>query len=329
METMDTLQHARPAAGWYQDPYEPTRLRWWSGVAWTNYTAAFPPPAPLRRRSRFSGGEVVALVFGLVIALLLAVAYWSGGSLAIPGATSEPEALGEVAPPSGGGADQAPDDPAPGSAPAADLSDAYAASVMVESNCGAGCVGVGGGVAVGPDTVLTAEHVVSDSRVVGVLDAEGNAMAGTVIATDARRDLALLRVEQHGLPYVSVRDAVAVVGEEAHVVGSPNGQRRISEGTVTGVLDLERDGVIEIQTNADIDQGNSGGPLLDADGRLLGIVVAEHERDDTIGWATSAADVQQFLAAATSGTAGVPDPLAGVDGPYRELLDDLLSGFLP
>jgi putative serine protease PepD len=326
METMDTLQFARPAAGWYRDPYDPARLRWWDGLEWTGHTAAFPTPAPPRRRSRFSRGEKAALVFGLVVALLLAVAYWSGGSLTIPGTTSEPEALGDVAPPSGE-AGEAPGGAAVGSAPANDLAAAYAASVTVESGCGAGCVGVGGGVAVGPDTVLTAEHVVSESRVVGVVDADGNALAATVIATDARRDLALLRVEPHGLPYVSVRDAVAVVGEEAHVVGSPNGVRRISDGTVTDVLDLERDGVVEIQTNADIDQGNSGGPLLDADGRLLGIVVAEHERDDGIGWATSAADVQQFLAAATSASAGVPDPLAGVEGPYRELLDDLLSGF--
>lgn len=323
---MNTLQHARPAAGWYRDPDDPGRLRWWDGGHWTPYTAPLPAPQPRagsRRRSRFTKGEALALIFGLVTALVLALMYWSGPSLRLPGI--EPGGTGNDAPPA---TSDGPNGPAerPASSLATDLQSAYAGAVAVEANCGLGCVGVGGGVAVGPDTILTAEHVVGDSTVVGIIDADGAPAAATVIATDPLRDLALLQSPGHGLPYVSVRDAAPVIGEQAHAVGSPGGVRRISDGIVTDVLDLEGDGVLEVQTNADIDPGNSGGPLLDANGKLLGIVVAEHERDDSIGWATSAADVRDFLAAAPAATTAIPP--SGLSGPYEDLLDDLLRQFL-
>ena len=328
---MNTLQHVRPAAGWYRDPYDPRRLRWWDGGHWTHFTAPFPAPPkharPPRRRSGFTPGERLALSLGLVAALVLAVMYFTGASLSIPGTATggidnvAPPSTSDGTPPGDGSTENA-----PSSTAAADLQTAYAAAVTVEANCGPGCVGVGGGVAIGPDTILTAEHVVGESTVVGIVSADGRPAAASVIATDPLRDLALLRSDGHGLPYVSVREAAPVIGEEAHAVGAPGGVRRISDGAVTDVLDLEGDGVLEVQTNADIDQGNSGGPLLDASGQLLGIVVAEHERDDSIGWATSAADVREFLSAASSASA--PNPLDGIGGPYERLLDDLLSQFL-
>lgn len=320
---METLQFTLPAAGWYRDPYDPSRLRWWDGRKWTAYVAPLPTQRPVRRRSPFTRAVATLLVLGLTAALILSLFSWSGGTLDIPRPDLGGEPLGQFPPPG-----SAPQQPPETSVPATDLSDAYAASVTVEASCGAGCVGIGGGVAVGPDTVLTAAHVVEESRVVGVRDADGTARGAAVIATDTSRDLALLHVDPHGLPYVSVRNAEAVIGEEAHVVGSPGGTRRISHGIVTDVLDLERDGVTEVQTNADIDQGNSGGPLLDANGQLLGIVVAEHERDDSIGWATSGADVAQFLAAAPSPSSSAPAPSADVQGQYRDLLEDLLGGWL-
>ena len=325
---MNTLQQSRPAPGWYPDPRDPRRLRWWDGAHWTSHISAMPrPPATgSRRRRRSAAGPIAGVsLFLLVAVLLLASLYWPGFGSSLwagqSGALPDGEAAQAPAP---GGAQDA----APTSVPATDLQSAYEGAVTVEANCGQGCVGVGGGVAVSATEVLTAEHVVNDSTLVGIVDARGNTFAATVVARDARRDLALLRMRPHGLPVVSVRSDPAEIGEAAHAVGAPGGNRRISDGFVTDVLDLEGDGVMEVQTSADIDRGNSGGPLLDDQGRLLGIVVAEHEFDDTIGWATGAADVAACLPAAMPAAGAVPQGTIPLNGDSQDILNRIIEQFL-
>jgi serine protease Do len=143
----------------------------------------------------------------------------------------------------------------------------------------AGDSGVGSGVVFRDDVVLTNEHVVSDERQVTVDYADGTSSAGTVLATDRVTDLAVIRTTRTGLPVPEYRTDLPRPGEPVLAIGSPLGL----EGTVTAgivsALDREipasapgsRALVDLIQVDAAISPGNSGGALLDATGRVIGI----------------------------------------------------------
>lgn len=307
---MSILEETRPDAGWYPDPRDGQRMRWWDGSRWTDHVAS-PPGA---RRKHAGLGWLMAITAILAVLVVLGLASGLPARLAQPGG-----AMIE---------DPTPVIPEPTATNATDLASAYLGSVTVKASCGPGCGAMGGAVAISEDELLTAAHLVAEGATVLVATPSGKAMLAQVLDVDTRRDLALLQTPtNHGLPIVALRSEAPVIGEPAHAVGTPGGQRRISDGVVTKVLDMGNDGVTEVQTNADIDLGNSGGPLLDDQGRLLGIVVKEHETDDSIGWATSANDIAVFLAnAARSGS--VPptgQPLPG-SREYDAMLRDLFDG---
>jgi putative serine protease PepD len=138
----------------------------------------------------------------------------------------------------------------------------------------------GSGVIVSTDgRVLTNYHVVDGARRVTVRLPDGKSAAAQVIRTDQTSDLALLQVEGvSGLTPVTFGDSDNLaVGDTVLAFGSPLGL----EGTVTSgiVSALGRDaddlGLTDlIQTDAPINAGNSGGPLVDTAGRVVGISVA-------------------------------------------------------
>lgn len=307
---MTVLEGTRPDAGWYPDPRDDKRMRWWDGSGWTSYVAA-PPGAPKQRGGL---GWAMAIVSILLVVVAMTLSSGLPARLAQPGG-----ALSETPLPTA---------PMPTSPLATDLESAYQASVTIKANCGPGCGAMGGAVAISENELLSAAHVAAEGSTVLVAAPNGKALLARVIATDTLRDLSLLQTAtNHGLPIVELRADPPIIGEPAHAVGTPEGQRRISDGTVTKVLDLGKDGVTEVQTNADIDLGNSGGPLLDDQGRLLGIVVKEHELDDSIAWATSANDIAVFLATAPRAGSGPPagQPLPGSEE-YNDMLRDMFEG---
>lgn len=139
--------------------------------------------------------------------------------------------------------------------------------------------GVGSGVVFREDVVVTNAHVVRDERQVTIDYADGTSSAGTVLATDRITDLAVVRTARTDLPVPEYRTELPRPGEPVLAIGSPLGL----EGTVTAgivsALDREipasasesRALVDLIQVDAAISPGNSGGALLDASGRVIGI----------------------------------------------------------
>ncbi|WP_236828086.1 MULTISPECIES: S1C family serine protease [unclassified Blastococcus] len=139
--------------------------------------------------------------------------------------------------------------------------------------------GVGSGVVFREDVVVTNAHVVRDERQVTIDYADGTSSAGTVLATDRITDLAVVRTARTDLPVPEYRTQLPRPGEPVLAIGSPLGL----EGTVTAgivsALDREipasasesRALVDLIQVDAAISPGNSGGALLDASGRVIGI----------------------------------------------------------
>jgi serine protease Do len=137
--------------------------------------------------------------------------------------------------------------------------------------------GAGSGTIWQPDgLIVTNNHVAPEARAQVTLR-DGRTFAGEVIARDPENDLAALRIVADNLPAVEVRDSDSVrVGEVVVAVGNPWGQRgAVSSGIVFSKNGASLDGLgtlgKAIRADVALAPGNSGGPLADSDGRVIGI----------------------------------------------------------
>lgn len=140
---------------------------------------------------------------------------------------------------------------------------------------------VGAGVIVDPDgTIVTVYHVVSDAIQSGEIVVtlhDGKSHRARVVGVDEFTDLAVLRIEENGLVAAALGDSGEVrVGDVVLAFGNPLSFREtVTHGIVsgTGRTALDRLSVEDnmIQTDAAMNKGNSGGPLVDVRGRVIGI----------------------------------------------------------
>ncbi len=140
--------------------------------------------------------------------------------------------------------------------------------------------GLGSGVIVSPDGyILTNNHVIEGADELKVALSDGRELIATVIGSDPKTDIAVVRIEANDLPVVTLADSDKLrVGDIVFAVGNPLGVgQAVTMGIVSAknrnVRILEDVGGYEdfIQTDAAINMGNSGGALVDARGRLVGI----------------------------------------------------------
>ena len=139
---------------------------------------------------------------------------------------------------------------------------------------------VGSGIILSPDGyILTNHHVVEQASEVEVQLMDDRILPAKIVGRDARTDLALLKVEANGLPVLPLGDSDALeVGELVLAIGSPFGlEYSVSLGIVSrkgralGSVGAFTD---FIQTDASVNPGNSGGPLLNMRGEVIGINTA-------------------------------------------------------
>jgi Flp pilus assembly protein TadD len=163
--------------------------------------------------------------------------------------------------------------PSPAEAASAEVvfSTASGAVVIVEARDADGSVRtLGSGVAVAPGLIVTNFHVVRNGKSIVVRQA-GKKQSASIAASDARRDLSLLRLKETRLSPVGMRASSSLrVGERVYAIGAPEGlELSLSEGVVSALRPVV-DGSY-IQTSAAISHGSSGGGLFDSSGRLIGI----------------------------------------------------------
>ena len=134
-------------------------------------------------------------------------------------------------------------------------------------------VGSGSGFLVSQDGyLLTNQHVVRDSKAVRLKWSDGSESPGEVVRTDARRDVALIKTDPQGRAPLDVRLEPIEQGDPVYAIGSPLGeaqQNSMTKGIVSALR--VRGGLAFIQSDAAITHGNSGGPLLDEKGRVIGV----------------------------------------------------------
>jgi S1-C subfamily serine protease len=163
--------------------------------------------------------------------------------------------------------------------------------------------GAGSGVVVTPDGyVLTNEHVVQRVDEARVAFVDGRNVPAVVVGRDPATDLAVLRAQTGALPYARLATAKPLrVGQLVVAVGNPLGfESTVSAGVVSALgrsLRSRQGRLIEgiVQHTAALNPGNSGGPLVDAQGRVVGINTAIIAMAQGIGFSVPAATAQWVL----------------------------------
>ncbi|WP_343527369.1 trypsin-like peptidase domain-containing protein [Sphingomonas sp.] len=202
--------------------------------------------------------------------------------------------------------------------------------------------GHGSGFAVAPNRIVTNAHVVElaerypDNVVIGVVPSEGSkSYQGRVIAYDSRRDLALIEVSEAKLPPAALFTGAVTEGDQVIALGYPGNVdlataqsaadyiRPLSPVRSQGVASGRRalTGIEVLLHTASIARGNSGGPLLDPCGRVIGVNSALTRADDgdsTFGFAIADTELMAFLRAAKQPYVSVGVPCTSIEERLRE-----------
>ncbi len=138
---------------------------------------------------------------------------------------------------------------------------------------------MGSGFIINPNGhIITNNHVVEGATEVTVKLADGRELSAKVVGSDAKTDLALLKVEATGLPTIAIGDSSEIkVGESVMAIGNPFGlEQTVTTGIVSATGRVIGQGPYDdfVQTDASINPGNSGGPLINARGQAIGINAA-------------------------------------------------------
>jgi S1-C subfamily serine protease len=284
------------ATGWYSD---------------TPATAPSPTPSPPasapapRTAPRRAGAQVIAAA--LLAAILSSVSTFVLVNAVRPApAAPATTALTTSTSTSGSGAATVRSNPADASAIASATLPSVV-TITTEANVTSpfggstqSATGTGSGVILTSDgSILTNYHVVQDGNAFTVRFSDGRTASATVVKTDQQHDLAIIKANATSLTPATLGDSNSVkVGEVVLAFGSPLGDLT---GTVTEGIISAKDRTITagsvgrrgggetltglLQTDAAINPGNSGGPIVDMNGKVIGIAVAGSTNADGLNFA--------------------------------------------
>jgi hypothetical protein len=158
--------------------------------------------------------------------------------------------------------------------------------------------GLGSGFIVSPDGyVISNAHVVKGTKSVTVVLANERSVEGTVKAEDEGLDLALVSIDVCNVPVARFGDSSALKnGQDVAAIGAPMGLDHSTTKGVISQVERKLDDRTVIQTDTALNPGNSGGPLIDAAGDVVGVNTAIVKRGEGLGFAVPSNQVLQFMA---------------------------------
>ncbi|MFI5258140.1 MAG: S1C family serine protease [Candidatus Limnocylindrales bacterium] len=169
--------------------------------------------------------------------------------------------------------------------------------------------GVGNGIIVGSNgVILTNAHVVSGATAIEVTLPSGQTVTGTVYGVSGTTDLAIVKVSATGLTAATLANSSNLaVGQTVVAIGDPLGQ--YADSATAGIVSgLDRTITVEnetltglIQTDASVNPGNSGGPLVDGSGNVVGVVTASSSAAQGISFAIPTAAASSMVSQALAG----------------------------
>ncbi|MGI6679714.1 MAG: S1C family serine protease [Dehalobacterium sp.] len=179
-------------------------------------------------------------------------------------------------------------------------SDFFQGEREVEQGTGSGVIFDGAGY------IVTNNHVVEGARKLIVSLADGRQVTAEIVGTDARTDLAVIKINENNLTVAGFGNSDDVrVGEVAIAIGNPGGAdfaRSVTQGIISGLnrLLITDEGLQFrlIQTDAAINPGNSGGALVNVQGKVIGInsIKIAREGFEGMGFAIPSNEVQKIVA---------------------------------
>lgn len=163
----------------------------------------------------------------------------------------------------------------------------------------------GTGFALAENHIVTNYHVVEEAKNIYIQGINGdfnNKYKASVVATDKFNDLAILKVDganiSTSIPY-SVNTTTSEVGEEVFVLGYPltstmGDEIKLTTGIISSKSGFQGDMSL-YQISAPIQPGNSGGPLFDSKGNIIGIVSAKHQGAENVGYAIKTSYLKNLI----------------------------------
>lgn len=186
-------------------------------------------------------------------------------------------------------------------------------TVMVEKRMGTGFIVNDQGV------IITNKHVLDKATAAKIKLANGDELPAQLTLTDPRHDLLLLKVDRPHLPAVTFASSAKLKqGSEVAALGAPFGLSDTLTKGIVSAADRDIDGQKFIQIDAALNQGNSGGPIINEQGQVVAVATLVAKKAENMGFAIPSDDVIAFLTeakvtfatldAAPAAAAATPEP---------------------
>lgn len=155
---------------------------------------------------------------------------------------------------------------------------------------------LGSGFAVGKNYIVTNAHVIDDVENVKVESYNGEIQDGTIVSIDNSLDIAVIGISGASFVPLEIADLQKIsVGDNVYAIGAPNSLAYTLTKGIVSSKDRAAGGQKYIQTDAAINSGNSGGPLLNDDGAVVGVNSYKLSHSEGIGLAIPISTVVSFL----------------------------------
>ncbi|RZK25482.1 MAG: serine protease [Flavobacterium sp.] len=157
--------------------------------------------------------------------------------------------------------------------------------------------------------ILTNLHVVKDADSVYVQDSKGNEYKVRIIPIESQKDLAILKIESDSfkplpnLPYRLKQSGIGM-GDEVYTLGFPKDDAVYGRGYVSSKTGYNSYDSTQYQVGIDVNPGNSGGPLLDQNGNVIGVISAKLNQVDGATFAIKAKYIQEALSSISKDSLG-------------------------
>ena len=154
--------------------------------------------------------------------------------------------------------------------------------------------GVGSGFSIRENLIITNAHVVGNNEKVAINLYDGTTINGKVIKSDIDKDLALIKIDKTLVPLNINKENISI-GQEVYAIGAPKDMPYTKTKGIISALDRKIGKNNYIQIDASVNSGNSGGPLVDDSGDVIGIITLKASDAEGIGFAINTKDINNFI----------------------------------